>query len=133
METHDGRAEQLPFSDASFDAAVVSMTFCSVADPHTTLAELHRVLRPGGRLRFFEHVQAESPAMRCVQRGLDAAVRPRLMGGCHTGRDTQTAITAAGFTVTAVDRFPFPATRKPSPAGTHLLGTAERPYPEGTR
>ncbi|WP_263579203.1 class I SAM-dependent methyltransferase [Streptomyces sp. PSKA30] len=45
VETHDGRAEQLPFSGASFDAAVVSMTLCSVADPHTALAELHRVLR----------------------------------------------------------------------------------------
>ncbi|WP_261722748.1 hypothetical protein [Streptomyces fulvoviolaceus] len=53
----------------------------------------------------------------------------RLMGGCHSGRDTQKAITAAGFTVTTVttvDRFPFPATRVPSPAVTHILGTAER-------
>ncbi|MBZ9643974.1 hypothetical protein [Streptomyces sp. PSKA30] len=71
--------------------------------------------------------------MRRVQRGLDATVWPRLTGVCHTGRDTQTAITAADFTVIAVDRFPFPATRKPSPAGTHILGTAERPCPEGTR
>ncbi|WP_240797375.1 class I SAM-dependent methyltransferase [Streptomyces sp. F001] len=133
METHDSRAEQLPFSEASFDAAIVSMTLCFVADPHTALAELHRVLRPGGQLRFFERVQADSPAARRVRHGLDATVWPRLMGGCHPGRDTQTAIAAAGFTVTTVDRFPFPATRMPSPAGTLILGTAERPYQEGTR
>jgi hypothetical protein len=48
------------------------------------------------------------------------------MGGCHSGGDTQKAITAAGFTVTTVDRFPFPATRVPSLAVTHILGTAER-------
>lgn len=109
------------------------MTLCFVADPHTALAELHRVLRPGGQLRFFERVQADSPAARRVRHGLDATVWPRLMGGCHPGRDTQTAIAAAGFTVTTVDRFPFPATRMPSPAGTLILGTAERPYQEGTR
>ncbi|QOV41583.1 methyltransferase domain-containing protein [Streptomyces ferrugineus] len=127
VEIQDARAEQLPYPDDAFDAAVVCLTLCSVADQHAALAELHRVLRPGGQLRFFEHVQAGSPAMRRVQRVLDATVWPRLMGGCHTGRDTQAAIATAGFTVTTVDRFPFPATRVPSPAATHILGTAERP------
>ena len=133
VETQDGRAEQLPFPDGTFDAAVACLTLCSVADPQAALDEIHRVLRPGGELRFFEHVQAESPAMRRVQRALDATVWPRLMGGCHTGRDTQTAITTAGFTVTTVDRFPFPATRVPSPAATHILGVAVRSNPEGAR
>ncbi|MBB1254830.1 class I SAM-dependent methyltransferase [Streptomyces sp. OF3] len=133
VEMCDARAEQLPFPDASFDAAVVCLTLCSIADPHAALAELHRVLRPGSQLRFFEHVQADTPAMRRVQRVLDATVWPRLMGGCHTGRDTQTAITTAGFTVTGVDRFAFPPTRIPMPAATHILGTAVRPPPGGTR
>ncbi|MEV7192313.1 class I SAM-dependent methyltransferase [Streptomyces sp. NPDC093510] len=126
VETHAARAEQLPFPDGTFDAAVVSMTLCSVTDPHTALGELHRVLRPSGQLRFLEHVQADSPAMRRTQRALDATIWPHLMGGCHTGRDTQTAITAAGFTLTTVDRFTFPPTRLPLPASTHILGTAVR-------
>ncbi|WP_433175555.1 class I SAM-dependent methyltransferase [Actinoallomurus sp. CA-150999] len=128
VEVVNGRAEQLPTADGSFDAAVVCLTLCSIADPGAALTELYRVLRPGGQLRFFEHVQADSPAMRRVQRLVDATVWPRLCGGCHTGRDTQSAITAAGFTLSAVDRFPFPASRIPSPAATHILGTAIREH-----
>ncbi|WP_051722634.1 class I SAM-dependent methyltransferase [Streptomyces albus] len=57
VEVVDGIAERLPLPDASFDAAVVCLTLCSVDDPHAALAELHRVLRAGGQLRFFEHVR----------------------------------------------------------------------------
>lgn len=132
VDVIDGIAEQLSVPDNSFDAAVVCLTLCSVADQHAALAELHRVLRPGGQLRFFEHVRADSPAMQRVQRVVDATVWPLLMGGCHTGRDTRSAITAAGFTLTTVDRFAFPETRLPSPAATHILGTAERSQAGGT-
>ncbi|MFD4582329.1 class I SAM-dependent methyltransferase [Streptomyces sp. NPDC058423] len=133
LEMHGARAEQLPFPDSSFDAAVVCLTLCSIADPQTALSELHRVLRPGGQLRFFEHVQSDTPAMRRLQRALDATVWPRLMGGCHTGRDTQRSIAASGFALTTVDRFDFPETRIPVPAGTHILGTAVRSDHGGTR
>ncbi|MFR9675019.1 class I SAM-dependent methyltransferase [Streptomyces sp. TR06-5] len=120
----DGTAHRIPAEDASFDAAVACLVLCSVEDVPTALAELRRVLRPGGRLHFFEHVRADSARMRRVQRVLDATVWPLVCGGCHTGRDTEAALAAAGFTVTDVDRFLFPDPR--SPAATHILGTAVR-------
>ncbi|GAA3398731.1 class I SAM-dependent methyltransferase [Streptomyces roseoviridis] len=132
VEVEAARAERLPFPDASFDAAVVCLVLCSVAAPGLALAELHRVIRPGGQLRFLEHVRAESAMMRRVQRALDATVWPRLAGGCHTGRDTRTALVSAGFTLGTIDRFAFPRARVPLPTAAHILGTAVRPGPAGT-
>ncbi|MFI9004446.1 class I SAM-dependent methyltransferase [Streptomyces sp. NPDC053541] len=127
VEVTAGVAEDLAgMADASYDAAVACLTLCSVADPRAALAELHRVLRPDGRLRFFEHVRAATPGMRRVQRALDATVWPRLAGGCHTGRDTRAAIEAAGFEVTSIEAFAFPESRLPSPAAPHILGSARR-------
>ncbi|WP_225849052.1 class I SAM-dependent methyltransferase [Streptomyces sp. HPF1205] len=122
-----GRAERLPAASGAFDAAVVCLTLCSVADQAAALAEIRRVLRPGGQLRFLEHVRARTPGMRRVQRAVDATFWPLLCGGCHTGRDTRGAIAAAGFTLVRVEDFAFPDTRVPSPATAHILGVAERP------
>ena len=74
VEVVYGIAEQLPANDASFDAAVASLVLCSVADQDTALGELYRVIRPGGQLRFFEHVLADTPVLSKVQRSLDATV-----------------------------------------------------------
>jgi hypothetical protein len=92
------------------------------------LAEIARVLRTGGQLRFFEHVAADTPgAMRRAQRVADATVWPRLFGGCRTGRDTIAAITVAGFVVEELHRFRFSSTGPASPAAPHVRGCATRP------
>ncbi|SFC44299.1 class I SAM-dependent methyltransferase [Streptomyces aidingensis] len=127
VETVAAGAERLPAPDAAFDAAVACLVLCSVRDQDAALAELFRVLRPGGRLRFFEHVRADTAGMRRVQRLVDATVWPHLCGGCHTGRDTAAAITRAGFRITALEKFSFPETRVPSPAATHISGSAGKP------
>jgi ubiquinone/menaquinone biosynthesis C-methylase UbiE len=99
---------------------------CSVSNQAQALPELYRVLRPGGELRFFEYVQADTTGLARVQRLADL-IWPTLVGGCHTSRDTLTAITATGFQVTRSRRFRFPDSRLPSPAAPHVLGVAHRP------
>ncbi|MFE0802396.1 class I SAM-dependent methyltransferase [Streptomyces sp. NPDC058812] len=126
-EVVDAAADHLPFPDAHFDAAVVSLVLCSVQEQTEALNEIMRVLRPGGQLRFFEHVRAESPGLRRAQRVLDATVGPTLCGGCHSGRDTLSAITRTGFRIEQFERFRFPETPVPMPASQHVLGTAVAP------
>jgi ubiquinone/menaquinone biosynthesis C-methylase UbiE len=121
----DGTADRLPADDASFDAAVASLMLCSVADQAAALAEMRRVLRPGGELRFMEHVSSESPAQRRVQRLVDATVWPVCFGGCHAGRDTVAAIAAAGFTLRDVTRYRLPDSAL-WPTTPHALGIAVR-------
>lgn len=125
VDVVDGVAEHLPHPDGSFDTAVAALVLCSVADQGRALREIHRVLRPGGRLCFLEHVRADTPGMRRVQRVVDATLGPRLLGGCHCGRDTVAAVEAAGFTVDRLDRFLFPEVR--TPQSFHVLGEAVRP------
>ena len=126
IDVVDAVAEHIPAGDGTFDAAVASLMLCSVPDQHTALREVHRVLKPGGQLRFLEHVRATSPGLARVQRTLDATVWPRLFGGCHTGRDTAAAIGQAGFTVARANRFDFPPGRMPEPAKPHVIGAATR-------
>lgn len=101
-----GHADALPLPDASADAVVFSLVLCLVPDQARTLAEAVRVLRPGGHLRFYEHVRSAS-AMRA---GLQDALTPlwsKAFGGCHLNRDTAAAVRAAGLRLDAVEDFPF--------------------------
>ncbi|MFD7155044.1 class I SAM-dependent methyltransferase [Kribbella sp. NPDC059898] len=123
VEVVEGTADHLPAPDASADVVVVSLVLCSVPDQQAALAEARRVLRPGGELRFYEHVAAEPGRLATVQRIADATLWPLLVGGCHTHRDTAAAITAAGFAIEELDRFQFPPDRV-TPAGPHILGRA---------
>ncbi|MFG2007000.1 class I SAM-dependent methyltransferase [Spirillospora sp. NPDC048911] len=120
-----GVAEDLDLDDASFDVAVASLVLCSVRDPVRALAELRRVLRPGGELRFYEHVRAGSDGFARYQRYSDV-VWPFLAAGCHVSRPTDEWIARSGFTVTKARRFAFPETTVPNPSQPHVIGIAVR-------
>ena len=120
----DGVADALPVADESCDAAVACLVLCTVPDQSVALAELRRVLKPGGELRFFEHVHGSSRAGRAALTALDRTLWPRMSGGCHPTRETADAIAAAGFTVTEMRRFGF--SPGPVPPIPHILGTARR-------
>ncbi len=115
------------FADAEpFDAVVCSLVLCSVDDPESVVAQLFSMLRPGGELRYLEHVASTGPRAR-LQRLADATVWPRLLGNCHTHRHTEQTITAAGFRVTGARReWTFPAWL-PVPSAEFALGVAVRP------
>jgi ubiquinone/menaquinone biosynthesis C-methylase UbiE len=122
----DGTADALPVPDAAFDAGIASLVLCSVPDQPSALAELRRVIRPGGELRFFEHVVSKRAGPARVQRIADRTIRPFVTGGCHVARDTLAAIEAAGFVIEHSERFSF----RPNPidvTSPHILGTARRP------
>ncbi|MGH9012452.1 MAG: class I SAM-dependent methyltransferase [Acidimicrobiia bacterium] len=122
----DGVADAIPAEDASFDAGVASLVLCSVPDQATALSELHRVIRPGGELRFYEHVRADSPGFARFQRAADVCW-PLFGGGCHASRDTLGAIERAGFVVKQHRRFRFVPCFVARPVAPHVLGIAHRP------
>jgi ubiquinone/menaquinone biosynthesis C-methylase UbiE len=98
-----GRAEGLPFRDGAFDTVVSGLVFCSVDDPAAGLAEVRRVLRPGGELRMLEHVRSVSRFASWWQ----DAVQPAwtwCAGGCRPNRHTERAVERAGFTIHQGDR-----------------------------
>ena len=124
VTVHAGVAEHLPLPDDSADAVVLCLVMCSLPDLPAALAEVRRVLRPGGTLHFLEHTIADTPGLRTVQRVLDATIWPRLGGGCHTTTDPVAAIIQAGFTTTVLHRRRFPDTRFTQPTTPHVLGRA---------
>jgi protein-L-isoaspartate O-methyltransferase len=115
------------FSGAEpFDAVVCSLVLCSVRHPSDVLRRLYSMLRPGGELRYLEHI-ASAGARGRLQRFVDATLWPRLFGNCHTHRDTERSIVEAGFEVdTSRHEFTLPPWA-PMPVSELLLGRARRP------
>jgi ubiquinone/menaquinone biosynthesis C-methylase UbiE len=122
-----GTAEALPAPDGGADAVVLCLVLCSLPDRQRALAEVTRVLRPGGTLALLEHGLGPTRRLRAVQRLADATLWPLLAGGCHTAVDPVGLVKGAGFEVTALRRLRFPDTRLTLPATPHVLGLARRP------
>ena len=119
-----GHADQIPAEDGSVDGVVLSLVLCSVPDQRRALLEVSRILRPGGQLRFYEHVRSDST----VFARLEDAVTPlwsRLAGGCHPNRDTEAAIKESGFAIDTLQRFAF-SPQPLLPRSAHILGRAHQ-------
>ena len=122
VEVKYGYAEKLPFEDASFDAALCTLVLCSVSDPSQALAEIRRVLKPGGTLYFIEHVIApKGTLLRLLQR----TIRPLwqlFADGCRPDRQTTKTLETAGFSNVEIEHFmtafPIDLLR------THIMGKA---------
>jgi protein-L-isoaspartate O-methyltransferase len=109
-----------------FDAIVCSLVLCSVDDPDDVLRQLFSMLRPGGELRYLEHV-ASGGVRAPLQKLADATVWPRLLGNCHTHRDTERSIADAGFEVNAARREWVLPAWVPMPASETAIGRAVKP------
>jgi len=116
-------AEDLPFDDHTFDVAVSTLVLCGVDDQPRALRELRRVLRPGGRLLFLEHMRSDDPAVARLQDKLNWF--NRLVVCCDCNRATLGTMEKAGFTVTKLERTVFPGA--PKFVGPAVVGTAVTP------
>lgn len=115
------------FADSGqFDAVVCSLVLCSVDDPQQVVGQLYSLLRPGGELRYLEHI-ASTGARARLQRFADATFWPKLLGNCHTHRDTEQTILGAGFQVAGARReWALPAW-VPLPVSEFAIGVAVKP------
>lgn len=99
-------AEVLPFANATFDTALATLVFCSVAQPEVALREVMRVLKPGGTLLLVEHVRGTGSMAGWMQDAM-VPLTTRMLGGCHWNRDTAEMVAAAGFDIERLRRIPM--------------------------
>lgn len=126
VTVEEGVAESLPAADASVDVVVSSLVLCSVADQSVALAEVVRVLKPGGLLLFYEHVRSAHRVLGIAE-DLVTPLWSRLAGGCHPNRDTPAMIAGAGLTLQSLERFGF-SVLPGNPRLAHVLGVASKSW-----
>jgi ubiquinone/menaquinone biosynthesis C-methylase UbiE len=123
VEVLPGDAHALEFPDGSFDTVIFSLVLCTIPSVDRALAEARRVLRPGGEVRFYEHVRSSDPALAARQ---DRWLKPwrAFNRGCHPNRDTVAAFERAGFRFAELDVFDLVARGVPKIVRPHAIGTA---------
>jgi ubiquinone/menaquinone biosynthesis C-methylase UbiE len=110
VELLQASAEAVPLEDASIDTVVTTWTLCTIPDAHRALAEMRRVLKPGGALLFVEHGRAPEPGVALWQDRLDPLWR-RAAGGCHLNRAIDALIAGSGFRIDALANARLPGPR----------------------
>ncbi|MEQ3745362.1 MAG: class I SAM-dependent methyltransferase [Henriciella sp.] len=120
-DIHTCGAEDMPLADASVDTAVVTFVLCTIPDWEASLAEIRRVLKPGGRVLFSEHGRAPDEGVAKWQRRVEP-VWKAMAGGCHLTRDTKEMLEAGGFSVEKHETMYLPNT--PKIAGFAAWGSA---------
>lgn len=125
VESVPGAGERLPFADASFDTVVTCLTLCSVSDPDAVMAEIRRVLRPGGKFLFLEHVRSEDAGRARWQVRLNPL--QKVIGvGCNLDRDSAATVRKAGFSLPPLAQEVEPAFGAMAPLTPLIAGAAER-------
>lgn len=114
--------ERLPLEDESVDHVLTTWTLCTIPDADRAVAEMRRVLRPGGRLHFVEHGLAPDPAVVRWQRRLNP-IQKRVFGGCHLDRPIDRLLTGAGLAIDRLETYYVPG---PKPLGWFYEGTAQK-------
>jgi ubiquinone/menaquinone biosynthesis C-methylase UbiE len=123
VEVVEASAERLPFDTASFDMVVGTLVLCEVADPAAAVEEIARVLRPGGRYLFLEHVRSDDPRLARSQDRW-AGVWKRIVGGCTCNRETLETIRGSGLDLEDVRHGVFP--KGPKLVRPLIFGSAVR-------
>jgi SAM-dependent methyltransferase len=123
-------AERLSVADATYDAALMTFTLCTIPDPEAALREVRRVLKPGASLHFLEHGVSVDPDVVKWQRRLEPLQR-RIAGGCHLTRDPAALAEDAGLTIRTVERGPLPGGPRPFTEG--YVGEAVHALAGGSR
>jgi ubiquinone/menaquinone biosynthesis C-methylase UbiE len=113
--------QSLPFDDASFDSALCTFTLCTIPDAAAAMAEVRRVLKPGGSFHYLEHGLAPDAKVQRWQHRMEPVQR-RLFGGCHLTRNPAEIVESAGFAVTVLDAFYQPG--GPKAVGAFSIGAA---------
>ena len=121
QEFVEGSAEKMPLPDAQFDTVLMTYSLCTIPDAHAALAEMRRVLKPGGSLVFCEHGKAPDPGVARWQQRINPLWR-RVLGGCNVNRPIVEWIKNAGFAIEQLDEMYLPGT--PRIAAFNMWGSA---------